>query len=100
MSLAGSGLRWWTCLVLGLRRGKPKRVVCSVRRPAGCLILLGVRCSARVLRLGLEEHVVLVTMHHIVSDGWSLGVLIREVGSLYAAYAAGDTSPLPALAVQ
>ena len=38
---------------------------------------------ARLLRLGDAEHVLLVTMHHIVSDGWSLGVLVREVGALY-----------------
>ena len=39
-------------------------------------------------------------MHHIVSDGWSIGVLIREVGALYAAFSQGRASPLPALAVQ
>jgi non-ribosomal peptide synthetase component F len=55
---------------------------------------------ATLLRLGDEDHVVLVTMHHIVSDGWSVGVLIREVGTLYAAYAAGRASPLAELAIQ
>ncbi|MEY2393827.1 MAG: hypothetical protein QOF94_172, partial [Acidobacteriaceae bacterium] len=54
----------------------------------------------KLLRLGAEEHVVVVVMHHIVSDGWSIGVLIREVGALYTAFAAGRASPLPALAVQ
>ena len=40
-----------------------------------------------MLRLGADEHVLLlVTMHHIVSDGWSMGVLIRELAALYAAY--------------
>ena len=38
----------------------------------------------KLLRLGEQEHVVLLTMHHIVSDGWSVGVLIKEVGALYA----------------
>ena len=37
----------------------------------------------------------LLTMHHIVSDGWSMGVLVRELGALYAAFAAGRPSPLP-----
>ncbi len=46
------------------------------------------------------EHVLLVTMHHIVSDGWSAGVLFAELGALYAAFAAGHPSPLPELAVQ
>ena len=39
-------------------------------------------------------------MHHIVSDGWSMGVLVRELAALYAAFAAGRPSPLPALPVQ
>ena len=37
----------------------------------------------RLLRVGAEEHVLLVTMHHIVSDGWSIAVLIEELGKLY-----------------
>jgi NRPS condensation-like uncharacterized protein len=40
-----------------------------------------------LIRLGEEEHVALVTMHHIVSDGWSIGVLVREVAALYSVYA-------------
>ncbi len=46
------------------------------------------------------EHVLLLNIHHIVSDGWSIGVLIREVGALYRAFAAGRPSPLPDLPVQ
>ena len=50
----------------------------------------GGRCCARLLlRLGAEEHVLLLTMHHIVSDGWSMGVLVRELAALYAAFARG-----------
>src|SRR5262249_38767939 len=56
--------------------------------------------GALLLRLTVEEHVVLVTMHHIVSDGWSMGVLRRELGMLYTAFSQGRPSPLPALAVQ
>ena len=41
---------------------------------------------ASLVRLGTEDHVLLVTMHHIVSDGWSMGVLIKEVGALYRAF--------------
>ncbi len=55
---------------------------------------------ATLLRLGAEEHIVLVVMHHIVSDGWSLGVLIRELGALYTAFSQGRESPLAALPVQ
>jgi amino acid adenylation domain-containing protein len=55
---------------------------------------------AMLVRLAAVEHVLLVNMHHIVSDGWSLGVLVREIGALYGAYVAGRSSPLPELAVQ
>ena len=55
---------------------------------------------ARVLQLGAEEFVLLCTMHHIVSDGWSMGVFIRELTALYTAYAAGEASPLPDLTIQ
>jgi amino acid adenylation domain-containing protein len=55
---------------------------------------------ASLLRLGAEDHVLLVTMHHIISDGWSMGVLIREVGALYRAFIEDAPSPLAELAVQ
>ena len=54
---------------------------------------------ATALRLGTEEHVLLFTMHHIVSDGWSMGLLVREVAALYKAYQEGQESP-EELAVQ
>jgi amino acid adenylation domain-containing protein len=53
-----------------------------------------------VLRLASREHVALVTLHHIVSDGWSTEVLIREVATLYRAALSGEASPLPELAIQ
>jgi amino acid adenylation domain-containing protein len=55
---------------------------------------------ASLLRLGEEEHVALLTMHHIVSDAWSTGVLIRELTAHYEAFAQGLQSSLPALPVQ
>src|SRR5262249_41780726 len=54
----------------------------------------------KVLKLEEEEHVMLFTMHHIVSDGWSTGILIREVGALYKAFSAGEPSPLEELPIQ
>lgn len=54
----------------------------------------------RLLRLGEHEHVMLLTMHHIISDGWSLGVLVRELTALYEAFAQGRTSPLEELPIQ
>ncbi|HLL46833.1 MAG TPA: condensation domain-containing protein, partial [Longimicrobiaceae bacterium] len=51
-------------------------------------------------RLAPEEHAVLFTMHHIVSDGWSMGVLVGEVSRLYAALSRGEESPLAPLPLQ
>ena len=53
-----------------------------------------------MLRLSEREHVLLVTLHHIVSDGWSLGVLVQEVAALYSAFHSGQPSPLPELTIQ
>ncbi|HXZ14815.1 MAG TPA: condensation domain-containing protein, partial [Roseiarcus sp.] len=50
---------------------------------------------ARLLRFGPQDHLLLLTMHHIVSDGWSIGVLARELATVYAAYDQGRPSPLP-----
>src|SRR6185312_12534634 len=55
---------------------------------------------AGLIRLAEDRHIVQVTMHHIVSDGWSLGVLIREVSALYEAFRRGEGSPLPVPALQ
>jgi amino acid adenylation domain-containing protein len=55
---------------------------------------------ARLFRCGEEDWALLVNLHHIISDGWSMKVLIRELGRSYAAFAAGEPSPLPELAVQ
>ncbi|MBM3853319.1 MAG: amino acid adenylation domain-containing protein, partial [Verrucomicrobia bacterium] len=54
---------------------------------------------ARVLRLAADEHILLLTMHHIVSDGWSMGVLTQEMGALYAAFMQDRPSPLSELTV-
>ncbi|HEX8317857.1 amino acid adenylation domain-containing protein, partial [Longimicrobium sp.] len=54
----------------------------------------------RLVRLAEDDHVLLLTMHHIVSDGWSMGVLTRELGALYAAFRRGEENPLPPLPIQ
>ena len=54
----------------------------------------------KLLRLSEEEHVVLLTMHHIISDGWSIGLVINEVGTLYKAFLEGNLSPLADLPIQ
>ncbi|WP_043711593.1 non-ribosomal peptide synthetase [Corallococcus macrosporus] len=53
-----------------------------------------------LLRLEPREHVLLLTLHHVACDGWSLGVLIRELAALYRAFSTGEPSPLPEPALQ
>jgi amino acid adenylation domain-containing protein len=55
---------------------------------------------ATLLRLAPERHVLLVTLHHIVADGWSYGLLIQELAHSYTAYAQGHTPALPELPIQ
>ena len=55
---------------------------------------------AALLRLEERDHVLLVTLHHIVSDGWSMGVLLRELVGALRRLRAGRPSPLPELPVQ
>ncbi|RKH43882.1 amino acid adenylation domain-containing protein [Corallococcus sp. AB050B] len=55
---------------------------------------------ADLWRVGVAEHVLLLTLHHIAADGWSMGVLLKELGALYAAFVAGQPSPLPEPALQ
>jgi amino acid adenylation domain-containing protein len=55
---------------------------------------------ARLVRLGPDDHALLLTMHHIVSDGWSLGVLVRELGVAYAAFTSDRVPELPELPLQ
>ena len=54
----------------------------------------------RLVRMAEDDHVLLISMHHIVSDGWSMEVLTRELGTLYAAFRRGEANPLPPLPVQ
>jgi amino acid adenylation domain-containing protein len=75
-----------------------RRAAEEVRRPFD--LSTGPLFRASLLRVGAEDHVLLLSMHHIVSDGWSSGVLLRELSALYEAYREGRESPLAELAVQ
>jgi amino acid adenylation domain-containing protein len=55
---------------------------------------------ATLFRVSGEEHVLVLNMHHVVSDGWSLGVLFGELAALYDAFRRGEPSPLPPLPIQ
>ncbi|GHO70196.1 hypothetical protein KSC_090880 [Ktedonobacter sp. SOSP1-52] len=54
----------------------------------------------RVLKLGADNHLLLITMHHIISDGWSLGIFIEELTTLYNALVQGKPVALPPLPIQ
>ncbi|MDH0639563.1 non-ribosomal peptide synthase/polyketide synthase [Pseudomonas sp. GD03860] len=54
----------------------------------------------QLLRLGEQQHQLLLTLHHMVGDGWSMDILVRELGQLYAAERAGADAALPALPIQ
>jgi amino acid adenylation domain-containing protein len=58
------------------------------------------KLRVKLLRLSAEENVLILTMHHIAADGWSLGIFSRELVALYEAFATGKPSPLPDLPVQ
>jgi polyketide synthase PksJ len=70
----------------------------EVRKPFD--LTKGPLLRAQLARTGAEEHVLLLTMHHIVTDGWSMGVIIGELAALYDAYSRGAASPLPELTIQ
>ncbi|WP_339493126.1 amino acid adenylation domain-containing protein, partial [Pseudomonas sp. EA_15y_Pfl2_R67] len=54
----------------------------------------------QLLRLADDEHILLITQHHIISDGWSVGVLVKELAALYQAFSQDQPDPLPALPIQ
>jgi amino acid adenylation domain-containing protein len=81
------------------RNAEVERLTASeARRPFD--LARGPLIRATLVRLGDKERLLLVTMHHIVSDGWSLGVFSSELATLYDALAAGQPSPLPNLPIQ
>src|SRR5260370_25245278 len=63
-------------------------------------LVIGPLLRVTLVTLGDQEHMLLVTMHHIISDAWSTGVMTSELTSLYKAYGAGAVSTLSDLAIQ
>ncbi len=70
----------------------------EARRPFD--LARGPLARATLFRLGADRRVVLLTMHHIVCDGWSMDVILRELAALYEAALRGRPDPLPPLAIQ
>ncbi|HWN42365.1 MAG TPA: amino acid adenylation domain-containing protein [Thermoanaerobaculia bacterium] len=77
--------------VVRLAREEARRVFDLQRGPV---------LRAMLARLGEREYTLLLSVHHIVADGWSIGVLVRELSALYSAFVQGRPSPLPDLPVQ
>ncbi|WP_440531934.1 amino acid adenylation domain-containing protein [Variovorax sp. YR566] len=76
------------------------RALCQAEAARPFDLERGPPLRVQLLRLAEDEHVLLATMHHIVSDGWSLSVLAHEFSALYGAFRRGEPDPLPALPVQ
>ncbi|HZI77075.1 MAG TPA: condensation domain-containing protein, partial [Gemmatimonadales bacterium] len=81
-------------------RGAAAEGVKREEASAGFNLSTGPVLRAKLIKQGAQDHLLLVTMHHIVSDGWSIGVLVKEFSALYEAYRRGEESPLPELPVQ
>ena len=83
-------------------RARQERVKAAMReeREKAFDLSCGPVLRVRLLKLGEQEHILLRTMHHIVSDGWSMGVFNREFMVLYEAYREGRENPLKPLSVQ
>ncbi|HAA39357.1 MAG TPA: non-ribosomal peptide synthetase, partial [Pseudomonas sp.] len=78
--------------------GLKARVADVVAQPFD--LLRGPLLRARLLRLAEDEHVLVLVQHHIVSDGWSMQLMVEELVQLYAAFSHGQTPALPALPIQ
>ena len=86
-------------LPVGQRELEAKKLVAEeAHRPFD--LSQGSLARTMLLRLGAEDYVLLVTMHHIITDAWSIGILFRELSILYRAFMDNTPSPLPELRIQ
>ena len=81
-------------------REEEARRIASEEAATGFDLSRGPLLRVKVLKLEEEQHVALFTLHHIVSDGWSTGILTGEIETLYHAYTLGQDSPLKELPIQ
>ena len=81
------------------REGEIQRILSTEsRRPFD--LSNGPLIRATLLKWREDDHILLFMMHHIISDGWSMGILFEEISDLYRAFREGDVSPLPELPIQ
>jgi pristinamycin I synthase-3/4 len=88
-----------TALAAAPRQAETDRLASAEgRRPHD--LARGPLLRAHLVRLGAGDRVLMLNVHHIVADGWSMELLSREIAALYGAFARGEASPLPPLPVQ
>jgi amino acid adenylation domain-containing protein len=87
------------CLAQNAREAETRRLV-NAEAHHRFDLTRGPLFRATLLRMTVEEHVLILNIHHLVSDGWSSGVLIRELVALYQAFSTGSQPPLSDLAIQ
>lgn len=90
-SLTGKDYEEQQAIIAQVASEEARRPFDLVRGPLFRCLLLG---------LGAEEHILLLTLHHIIADGWSITILMQELMAFYRACCQGETDPLPALPVQ
>jgi amino acid adenylation domain-containing protein/non-ribosomal peptide synthase protein (TIGR01720 family) len=87
---------------LGALDSRPRRELiaelCAAEASRAFDLARGPLLRLRLVRLAEREHLALLGLHHVVTDGWSMGVLLAELGALYQAFIEGRRSPLPELA--
>jgi natural product biosynthesis luciferase-like monooxygenase protein/amino acid adenylation domain-containing protein len=81
------------------REPEARRLACQEGQHP-CDLAAGPLLRMYLLRLEPQEHVLLLTLHHIITDGWSNGILVRELNTLYHAHVLGESSPLSPLPIQ
>jgi amino acid adenylation domain-containing protein len=81
-------------------RDREARALCLADAARPFDLTNGPLLRGKVIRLAEHEHILMLNMHHIVSDGWSLGILIEEFGAVMDAFRAGRTPELPPLPIQ
>ncbi|MGF1488110.1 MAG: amino acid adenylation domain-containing protein, partial [Prochloraceae cyanobacterium] len=75
-----------------------QQIKIEANKPFNLEIAPLIRCS--LCQLDAREYILFLTMHHLVCDGWSMGIFCQELSSLYRAFSRGEPSPLPELAIQ
>ncbi|HEY2737499.1 MAG TPA: condensation domain-containing protein, partial [Thermoanaerobaculia bacterium] len=88
-----------TALLAALREAEARRIA-AVETARLFDLATGPLLRVRLLRLAADESILLLVVHHLVSDGWSAAIFLRELAVLYAAFSQGEPSPLPELPVQ